>query len=140
MCISKTLSKTTFAHCINALHAVEDFEQGMLQITRGIQTKYPAFYCDIGTAIYPNCSEQVIELLEELMGDDDGIICRFCYDIDFGKGWYPGYYCETDPVTGDIKDIRLDTIDALYDYLIQKSSKSSSDKGNVSITNNNANM
>lgn len=131
------ISKTMFTNCINALHAVDEFQQGVWHITRDIQTKYPSFYCDIGLSICPDCSQQLILLLEELMGDDDGIICQFCYDIDFGERWEPGYLTEIDHTTGEEKDVPLDTIDALYDYLIQKSS---SNKGNVSTTNNNANM
>lgn len=57
--------------------------------------------------------EAIFALLKYSTNDETELISYFCYDLNFGKDWYEG--CVTDE---DGTDIRLQTIDELYDVLV----------------------
>lgn len=59
----------------------------------------------------------VMELLEEIMGDDSETITFFCMNLDFGKGYYLGCLTENG------EDIDISTPDKLYDLLIEDQKK-----------------
>ena len=56
-------------------------------------------------------------LLKDSTNDEDELISFFCYDLDFGKDWQEG--C----VTEDGKDIKLQTVDDLYNILLDDEAK-----------------
>ena len=55
-----------------------------------------------------------VDLLEELMGDDSETISYFCYDLEFGRKYYPGCITEEDGT-----EIDLSNAEKLWEYLIK---------------------
>ena len=106
------LSRQIFTNCINAIKCTTDFQSGLAGLVDNANQNYPHMYCDLGSVIYPDCAGVLFELLEEVMNDNDGMLEYFCYELEFGSKYEPG----------DVKDesgneVKLATIDDLYDYL-----------------------
>ena len=104
------ISKELFTKCINHLRITDDFQNGVNDLINKInkQPEICGCYCDLGTMIYPDCALALLDLLSFVMNDTDGIIVYFCYDITFGRDWEEGCF----------NDIRLSTIDDLWNYLV----------------------
>ncbi len=100
------MTKELFIKSICSLQAVEDFQRGVLNLLR---TTAP--YADMGIMQYPDCSDTLISVLEDAMGDDEGWITYFCYERDFGRDHTLG------DVTIDGNPIPFSTAEDLYNLL-----------------------
>ena len=110
------INKQTFIQSINAIKFVEQFQKGVLGVidTLNNDPTLLAHYCDLGAMIYPDCSGALLEVLEEIMKDTSGVIAYFCYELNFGEGWYPGCFVDSNRVA-----INLSTTDDLWNYLTE---------------------
>ncbi len=110
------INKQLFIRCINSLQYVNDFQTGVNELIRNHNKQnINGDYCDLGAVMYPDCTSALLSLLEEVMGDTSGDISYFCYELDFGRDWHEG--CITNE---DGTDIKMATVDDLWDYLTSK--------------------
>ena len=94
------ISRETFKKVINALQEYQQketaiYRQGLdlMEVTEDL----------IGA---------IFILLKDSTNDETELISYFCYDLDFGKDWHEGCVIE------DEEDLKLQTVDDLYDVLI----------------------
>lgn len=109
-----SISKEIFFKSINSIKCTEHFQTRISNMINAIN-KNPEFsgnYCDLGAVMYPDCSSELLEILEELTNDTDGIIAYFCYCLNFGEHYHPG--CIKDKYG---EDINLATTEDLWAYL-----------------------
>lgn len=68
-----------------------------------------------GYIFQPDCVDVTLRLLHIIFGkaDRDNWIEYFCFDLNFGKKWEPGFVTQKDGT-----DIKLETPEDLYDYLV----------------------
>jgi len=64
--------------------------------------------------VFPGCEDELVSLLELVMGDDDSWISYWIYDLNFGRKYLPGMV-----KFGD-ENIPLETVEDLYGLLIEK--------------------
>lgn len=113
------ITKRTFTNCISAIQATTEFEDNIYNVINKHNHKYPHMYVDY-SGFTPNCENELLQVLEDIFNDQDGVIGFFCYDIDFGTNWYEGCYVERNPRTGEETEIKLATVDDLWEYLNRK--------------------
>lgn len=67
-----------------------------------------------GYIFQPDCSSSTLRLLHLIFKNEDidNLIEYFCFELDFGKKWKPEMVKEKDGT-----DIKLETIEDLYDFL-----------------------
>lgn len=63
----------------------------------------------------PSLEDTLIDTLSIIFDDGYDDIGYFIYELEFGKYWEPGTV-----TTDDGKDIKMQTAEDLYDYLIEK--------------------
>lgn len=72
--------------------------------------------CGIDTVFYPPSLENtLIDVLSIIFNDEGDDIEYFIYELEFGEDWEPGAI-----TTEDGKDIKMQTAEDLYDYLIEE--------------------
>ena len=91
------ITKQQFTKYIESLKAVNDFQIGVLDLLHNT-----APYCDLGIMQYPDCTDELLSLLEDVMNDTDGLIGYYCYELNFGS---------------ENRDDDLKTIDDLWNLL-----------------------
>ena len=104
------ITKEEFIEYIQSLRTVYDFQRGVLDL---LQKHDP--YADLGIMQYPDCTNELLTLLEKIMHDTDGWISYYCYEIDFGREWKRGMCWADDGTT----EIPLQTIEDLWNALIK---------------------
>lgn len=94
------ISKDLFSKCIRSIEA--DFQWGIIKLVNDYN-KHVIYgdVADMGSVMYPDCSQALTALLEVIMHDDEGLICYYCWDTNFGKD----------------KDSEIKTIDELWNRL-----------------------
>jgi hypothetical protein len=105
------LSKDTFVKAINEAKRAWDYQEALNDFYRE--------HCADGYLFQPDCSEALVEVIEEAMGlerDENGYtdVSYFCYEIDYGRKFKPG--CVKDNGV----DVDFSTPEKLYDYIISK--------------------
>ena len=106
------MTKELFIKSIHSLQAVDDFQRGVLDLLRATDP-----YADMGIMQYPDCSDTLITVLEDAMGDTEGWITYFCYECNFGRDSKLG------DITIDGKPIPFSTAEDLYNLLTSKGEK-----------------
>lgn len=100
------ISKEEFVKYITAIKNLWDYQNESVDLIH----KYNP-YSQISIIDYPSCEDELLELLKIVTNDGD-YISIFCYDLNFGKDWEPGYLFDDN---GD--EIELATIDDLWEVL-----------------------
>lgn len=103
------LREETFVSALNEMKRAWDYQEGLND-----------YFKDNGVDGYvfqPDCSNNLLEVIEEAMGlerDENGCTCVswFCLEADFGRKFKPGDW----KVNGE--DVDLSTPEALYAYII----------------------
>ena len=96
------ISKDIFSKCIRSMRRAMDFQCGIINLVNDYNKKLEdGDVADMGSMMYPDCSQALTDLLETVMHDDEGLICYYCWDTNFGRDEY-----------AEIK-----TIDELWDRL-----------------------
>ena len=67
-------------------------------------------YCGEPVQIFSGSLALILKILEDLMGDDEGLIVSFIYDADYGRIEKPIY-------TVNGKEYTIDSAEVLYDVL-----------------------
>ena len=93
-----------FRKAIEDIRRIHNFEEDVNGLLRKFNTD--------GEYFVPTCEDMLVKVLQDSMNDTDEFISYFIYDLNFGKEWKEGN------VVDNGKDIKLSTIDELYDYLI----------------------
>lgn len=103
------ISKELFVKAVNDAKEVNDYGDGLNRFFRSNG-------CD-GYLLQPDCIGTVIDLLHYMFAEkDDGEwISYFCFDLNFGRDYELG--CVTDY---DGSEIKLETVEDLYDFLTKK--------------------
>ncbi len=104
------MTKDLFTKAIRSLQAVDDFQRGVLDL---LHTTAP--FADMGIMQYPDCSDALITVLEEVMCDTDGWISYFCYERDYGRNTHLG-----DVTDAEGNPIPFSTAEDLYNLLTRK--------------------
>lgn len=99
------MNKELFIEIIEDIKKVYYFQENM-----------NSFFRENGADGYiftPDCTGSVLKLLHSIFSDTDKDewISYFCFELEFGTKWKPG------TITENGKDIRLGTIDDLYNLL-----------------------
>lgn len=103
------ISRELFTESINSIIDADNYQKSLNKFFKDN---------DVDGYIYqPDCSIAVVNLLHGIFEDADNsdVISYFCFDLEFGKKWKSGMFKE------EGKEIKLATIDDLYDYLITRS-------------------
>ena len=105
------MTKEKFIQIISELEAAENLQNKIASAVRQynnlIHSDYPEPY---GMVI--SHEFLVIELLEEIMGDEHHDIEFFCMELEFGKKYNPG-----DIVDEDGTELDFSTAEKLWEYL-----------------------
>lgn len=62
----------------------------------------------------PSLEDALIKTLVEAFNDYNEMIDYFIYELEFGEIWSPGF------ITENGKDIKMQTVEDLYDYLVDE--------------------
>lgn len=69
---------------------------------------------DFGGFYISRCTTLIVDCLKSAMNDKDDWISYYIYELEWGNKWKKG------TVTDNKKDIKLKTLDDLYNYIIKK--------------------
>lgn len=101
----KIISKDAFLRIMNDVHKEEEY----IDDINGVFNKY-----NYGGGYFPpTCVDSLVNLLEFIFEDNNDWIGYYIWELNFGKNWNPG------TVRCKDKDIRLDTDENLYDFLVK---------------------
>lgn len=101
------ISKEEFVKTINAIKEYNDKIDA-------IQTVLEE-NCEEAIFWPPSLQNDLINVLKDVFNDTsdyDGMIEYFIYELEFGDKWQSGY------ITDNGKDIKMQTAEDLYDYLV----------------------
>lgn len=99
------LCREVFKQCIEEIRTANKFNEDFNKMFSRCEAD--------GWVFFPTCEVSTIKLLSMLCNDQCGdMISYFCYDLDFGSKWKKGMILDKDG-----QDIKLATVDDLYDYL-----------------------
>jgi len=99
-----------FEKYIGRVKKVADFERSLSDLIRKWNKE---LHTDI-EFMFPSLDDDVIGLLEKIMGCDSDVIPYFVWELEFGERWEPGDYVD------DGVDIKLQTTKDLWDYLVRE--------------------
>lgn len=99
------MKKELFTKCIEQLKAHQEKSDKICNLLDSLSEETNCFYP------FDDDDQLIFSILadyysEEILEND---IAYFCYDLEFGKYWAPG------TITQDDKDIKMETIDDLYE-------------------------
>ena len=99
------MKKELFVKCIEQLKAHQEKSDKICTLLDSLSEERNCFYpfSDDDALIF----DILIDYYSESIVEND--ISYFCYDLEFGKCWSPG------TITQDDKDIKMETIDDLYE-------------------------
>ena len=101
------LTKEQFIKSIIELKQIEEDLEDVHQALQKLDPDFGGFYLS-------RVSTLVIDLLQSAMNDESEDISYFIYELDWGGKWKKGAYTDKDK-----KDIKLKTIEDLYNLLIK---------------------
>ena len=106
------ISKEKFLSIINKLRATWDIDMEIHKLGCNNSLELETSTSALGPI--------TTELLDIMLQDtDDGDVSYFCWELDFGRDWEPGYVTEHDENGNDI-DIDFSTAEKLWEYLMEK--------------------
>ena len=99
------MNKQLFTKCIEQLKAHQEKSDKICTLLDSLSEERNCFYpfSDDDALIF----DILIDYYSEPIVENE--ISYFCYDLEFGKCWSPG------TITQDDKDIKMETIDDLYE-------------------------
>lgn len=92
---------------IKTLDAIKEYHTKIDNINNVLKDN-----CEDAILYPPSLESTLINVLEDAFNDETDIIGYFIYELEFGEKWHAG--C----VTENNKDIKMQTPEELYDYLI----------------------
>lgn len=104
------ISKTAF---VKAINAIKEYNKKIDAIQTVLEEN-----CEDSVFWPPSLQNDLINVLKNAFNDDDdygGMIEYFIYDLEFGKQWRPGVVTDENN-----KDIKMQTPEELYDYLVDR--------------------
>ena len=100
-----------FKKHMTEVQALWDMKNKISDIVRDYNNKYLDM-CEIWT---PDLSDNVISLLETIIGDKDGWISYWAWELDFGRDYEDGMVTGADGI-----DIPLKTLEELWTFLVKE--------------------
>ena len=104
------IKKNDFIEIINRLQNYTELQDKINNLFEGLLDNREHDFCNAGSICIGHESV-VVKLLEDMFETD--LISWWIYELDYGKGYKPGYLTEDD------KEIDVSTVDKLYDVLIK---------------------
>ena len=100
------ITKEDFIAYMDAIKKVVDFSDKYNDIIHE--------YAD-GYVFMPDCTVELIEVLEKIFNDEDENISYFVWELEFGERWHPGMITITE--NGTKRDIKMQTVEDLWEVL-----------------------
>ena len=104
------ISKEVFVKTINAM---KEYNRKIDAIQTVLEEN-----CEDAIFFLPSLWGDLINVIKDAFNDEDeygGMIEYFIYDLEFGKQWKPGIITDINN-----KDIKMQTPEELYDYLVNE--------------------
>lgn len=99
------MNKQLFTKCIEQLKAHQEKSDKICNLLDSLSEERNCFYP------FSDDDQLIFSILADYYSEEimENEIAYFCYDLEFGKCWSPG------TITQDDKDIKMETINDLYD-------------------------
>lgn len=98
------MTKERFVESINA---IKEYHKKINNIQTVLEEN-----CEDSIFWPPSLEDALVKVLEDSFNDETDIIEYFIYELEFGDKWEPGY------IEDNGKDIKMQTPEELYDYLV----------------------
>ena len=109
------ISKQEFSNIINKMKKIEELSDAVNQLIRENDLENDFF--DAWGIFNFQRNDSTLKLLRTMFDDKDNWIEYFIYELNYGQNWKIGMVtCPNEK--GEQVDIRLDTTEGLYDFLI----------------------
>ena len=106
------ITKEKFFEILDYIQETNDFENNLREVFKN--SKRETDFMDAAIFTDFRMMDYVFDLLEDEFNDSDHWISYWIYELDFGKSWSPGTVIDEDK-----KDIKLQTKEDLYDFLME---------------------